>query len=233
MRRQRPPFPVIASSPHPPIATPASGALPWVTTALVLANLLGFLVELRLGAELGAFIQRWGVVPVDVVESLRQRDPVVLVTLLTATFLHAGWLHLLFNLLYLAVFGGAVENRLGHGRYLALYLASGVVGGLTYSLEQPTISTPAIGASGATAGVIAAHLALFPGATLGSLAPVLFLHVVENVPALLLLVLWLFTQLFSGVASITASGAVAWWAHLGGFATGLVLAPTLRPERRR
>jgi membrane associated rhomboid family serine protease len=81
--------------------------------------------------------------------------------------------------------------------------------------------------------VIAAHLVVFPGATLGSLAPVLFLHVVENTPALVLLVVWLITQLLSGVASLTTSTSVAWWAHAGGFLTGLVVAFAFRPARTR
>ena len=100
---------------------------------------------------------------------------------------------------------------------------------------QPSLEAPAIGASGAIAGVIAAHLVLFPGATLGSLAPVLFLHVVESTPTLLLLLVWLATQLFSSVASLTTSTGIAWWAHVGGFASGLALAPLMRmrPQQMR
>ena len=108
---------------------------------------------------------------------------------------------------------------------------SAVVGSLSYLVAQPTSQTPAVGASGAIAGVIAAHLVLYPGATLGSVAPVLFLSVVESTPTLLLLLLWLATQVFSSVASLTTSTGIAWWAHVGGFAAGLVLAPLLRKRR--
>jgi membrane associated rhomboid family serine protease len=204
-----------------------------VTTVLVAANLAAFLVELSLGGALEPFVRRWGVVPVDVVESLRGSEaPAALITLLTSSFLHAGWLHLLSNLVYLGVFGLPVERRIGASGFALLYLASGLIGSLAYLVAQPASEAPAIGASGAIAGVIGAHLVLFPGATLGSLAPVLFLRVVESTPVLLLLLVWLATQLLSGVASLTSSTGIAWWPHLGGFLTGLALASLLRRGRR-
>jgi membrane associated rhomboid family serine protease len=197
-----------------------------VTLALVVVNVLLFVVELSQGADIDAFVLRWGLVPADV------RDgPAAAITLLTSTFLHAGWVHLVANMVYLAVFGPPVERRIGATRFVALYVVCGLVGSLTYVLVQPLSTVPAVGSSGAIAGVIAANLVLFPGATLGSLAPVLFLHVVESTPTLLLLLLWLATQVFSSVASLTTTTGIAWWAHLGGFASGLVLAPVLRPRR--
>jgi membrane associated rhomboid family serine protease len=203
-----------------------------LTWLLVAANLAGFGLELSLGGGLDGFVQRWGLVPADVLDSFNSSaGPAVLVTLMTSTFLHTGWLHLLSNLLYLAVFGIPVERRVGPARFAVLYLASGLIGSLAYLVAQPASEVPALGASGAIAGVIAAHLVLYPGATLGSLAPVLFLHAVETAPTLLLLLVWLATQLFSGVASLTTSTGTAWWAHLGGFASGLALAPVLRRRR--
>jgi membrane associated rhomboid family serine protease len=207
-----------------------------ITAALIAANLAVFGLELLMGGEVDAFVRRWGLVPADVFEFVRgdYGGPAALVTLLTSTFLHAGWLHLLSNLIYLGVFGLPVERRIGATRFAVLYFASGLVGSLAYLLAQPNSEVPVIGASGAIAGVIGAHLVMFPGATLGSLAPVLFLHVVDSTPTLLLLLIWLATQLFSSVASLTSSTGIAWWAHLGGFASGLVLAPALkRPRRKR
>jgi len=199
-----------------------------VTLTLVALNLAVFVLEVSLGGEVDAFVRRWGLVPNDLRGSEGQG---ALVTLLTSTFLHAGWLHLLSNVLYLTVFGLPVERRVGSARFSLLYLVSAVVGSLSYLVAQPTSQTPAVGASGAIAGVIAAHLVLYPGATLGSVAPVLFLSVVESTPTLLLLLLWLATQVFSSVASLTTSTGIAWWAHVGGFAAGLVLAPLLRKRR--
>ena len=198
-----------------------------VTAGLVMLNLALFLFEVGSGAQADPLLRRWGLVPADVLAS-----PAAWVTLLTSLFLHGGWLHLISNLLYLAVFGGSVERRLGSARYLLLYLACGVLGGLTYVVAQPTSEAPAVGASGAIAGVIAANLVLLPGATLGSIAPVLFFEPAANLPALLLVV-WLLAQLFSGLsaASLTATTGIAWWAHVGGFASGLVLGPMLRPRR--
>ena len=192
------------------------------------ANVVVFFVELSQGAEIDGFVNRWGLVPADV-----HQAPAAAITLVTSTFLHVGWFHLGANLVYLVVFGVPVERRLGAVRFLGTYLASGLIGSLAYVVVQPQSQTPAVGASGAVAGVIAAHLVLFPGATLGSLAPVLFLHVVEGAPTLLLLLVWLATQVLSSVASLTTSTGIAWWAHLGGFATGLVLAPVLRRYRSR
>jgi len=200
-----------------------------LTGALIAANVAAFLFELSMNGALEGFLRRWGLVPADVLESLHGNDgPAALITLLTSAFLHAGWLHLLSNLLYLAVFGPPVERRVGPARFGLLYISSGLVGSLAYLLAQPGSEVPAVGASGAIAGVIAAHLVLFPGATLGSLAPVLFLHVVESTPTLLLLLLWLGTQLLSSVASLTTSTGIAWWAHVGGFVTGLAIAPVIR-----
>jgi membrane associated rhomboid family serine protease len=198
-----------------------------VTAALVVANLLVFLFELSLGADVDGFIRRWGLVPADIGEA-----PGAWITLLTSLFLHAGWLHLGSNLLYLAVFGPPVERRLGGARFAIVFLASGVMGNVVHVLVQPTSTVPAIGASGAISGLIAAHLVLFPGATLGTLAPVLFLRVVESTPVLFLLLVWLAAQLFLGVASLTSNTSVAWWAHVGGFLTGLASASLLKGRRR-
>ncbi len=197
-----------------------------VTLVLIAANVVVFVVELSTGSSIDGFVRRWGLVPGDVREG-----PAALVTLLTSTFLHAGWLHLGANLVYLGVFGLPVERRIGPARFAALYLLSAVAGSLAYLIAQPGSQTPAVGASGAIAGVIAAHLVLFPGATLGSLVPVLFLQVVESAPILLLLLLWLAAQVFSSVASLTTSTGIAWWAHLGGFAAGVVLTPMFRKQR--
>src|SRR5262249_34299965 len=149
-----------------------------LTLSLVAANLAVFLLEFGLStAALEVFERRWGLVPADVLESTRGSDgPAVLVTLLTSMVLHTGRLPLLSTVLYLIVFGLPVERRVGPARFGLLYLGGGLAGSLAYLLAQPASHQPAIGASGAIAGVIAAHLVLFPGMTLGSLSPVVFLR---------------------------------------------------------
>jgi membrane associated rhomboid family serine protease len=185
-----------------------------VTVVLIAANVAVFVVELAQGASIDGFMQRWGLVPAD----LREDSPAAWITLLTSTFLHSGWFHLAANMIYLGVFGLPVERRIGRVRYAIIYFASGVIGSLTYLLAQPLSQAPAVGASGAISGLVAARL-------------MLFLHVVESPPILLLLLLWLVTQLFAGIASLTTNTGIAWWAHLGGFASGLVLAPLVGTRR--
>lgn len=187
-----------------------------VTLVLIAANVAVFGVELAQGANIDAFMQRWGLVPADV-----RGGPVAAITLLTCTFLHTGWFHLGTNMLYLGVFGFPLEQKVGPLKFALIYFVSALVGSVAYVLAQPVSETPAVGASGAISGVIAACL-------------MLFLHVVESGPILLLLLLWVVTQLLAGIASLsplTASTGIVWWAHLGGFASGLVLAPLARTWR--
>jgi membrane associated rhomboid family serine protease len=212
---------------------------PWVTATLILACALVFAYELLLGPQLDAFVRRWGATPALVLPALGG-DPrvphAVLWTLLTAQFIHAGWAHLLGNLIYLWVFGRAVEDRLGPLPYLGLYLAWGVGGVLTHLVASGDPAAPLIGASGAISGVLGAYLVLFPGAWASLLVPLFFLFWVFDVPAVLVLGFWFVEQLLSGAAAITrtshVTGGVAFWAHVGGFALGALTAAFLPGPRR-
>ncbi len=187
-----------------------------VTLVLIAANVAVFVIELTQGGDIDAFVRRWGLVPADV-----SAGPAAAITLLTSTFLHAGWLHLAANMVYLGVFGFPLEQKIGRLGFALIYFVSALVGSLVYVLAQPLGQTPAVGASGAVSGVIAARL-------------MLFLHVIESGPILLLLLLWVVTQLLAGIASLsplTGSTGIVWWAHLGGFASGLVLARLARSWR--
>lgn len=156
-------------------------------------------------------------------------------TLLTSQFLHGDLLHLLFNLWTLWLFGRAVEDRLGSLRFLAFYLGCGIAAGLAHALVHPASPVPTIGASGAISGVLGCYARLFPFSRLVLFVPVLFLPLFFEVPALLFALFWLMTQIVPGLFALGTglSGGIAWWAHIGGFAAGWLIAPWLKERRRR
>ncbi len=202
---------------------PAS-RVPVVNYALIAANVLVFMYEMSLGEDAERFIYTWGLVPRDFAWE----------KLLTSTFVHGGLLHLIGNMLYLFIFGDNVEDRLGHGRYLAFYLLCGIAAGAGQAIVSAGSNIPMVGASGAIAGVSGAYLLFFPRARVVTLVPIfLFLQVIE-IPAILFLVPWFLWQVMSGVATLghDASGGVAFFAHVGGFVAGMILAPVLRRANR-
>lgn len=196
-----------------------SKTVPFVTYALVAANAAVFYHELTLGRRLGPFIDAHALVPAQ------PSFP----DLVTSMFLHGGWMHVIGNLWSLWIFGDNVEDRLGHFRYLAFYLLCGLAAGVVQVLAQPGSAVPVIGASGAIAGVFGAYLFFFPRAKVTTVVPIfIFLHYAE-VPAFLYLGVWFLTQLYAGTMSPgSAFGGVAWWAHIGGFLTGVWWAWRLR-----
>ena len=194
---------------------------PIINWLIILANAAAFYYELRIGSSgQNGFINTWGLVPVR----LWANPQNVWITIFSAMFLHGGWFHILSNMWVLFIFGDNVEDRMGGGRYLVFYLLSGVAAALMQSFLLPGSSTPMIGASGAIAGVLGAYLVLFPRARILSLVPILFIFTVIEVPAVIFLLFWFASQLFSGFLSLGgASGSgVAWWAHVGGFVFGLL-----------
>jgi len=209
--------------------------VPIVNYALIAANVLAFVVESQLGpGGLMRFVQTLGVVPARFLAHPGLREAT---TIFTSMFLHGGWFHLVSNMWALYLFGDNVEDRMGHGRYLAFYLLSGTVASLTHILFNPASRLPTVGASGAISGVLGAYLVLFPTARVVTLVPLFFLPWFVEIPALIYLGMWFLSQLFNGLFSLAAAGligtygGVAWWAHVGGFVTGLLL---VRPfERRR
>jgi membrane associated rhomboid family serine protease len=184
-----------------------------VTLSVIAACMLVFVYELTLrGLALDVFVRRWGAVPRDVLAALAG-DPRVprteLLTLFSSQFLHGGFLHLGGNLLFLWVFGRAVEDRFGHALYLAFYLLAGALAGLAECfVEGPRSLLPLVGASGAIAGVLGAYLVSYPRAWVTVLTPVLFFAWTFDLPAVLVLAFWFVGQFFNGVAAVTtASGS--------------------------
>jgi membrane associated rhomboid family serine protease len=204
---------------------------PVVTIALIVLCCSVFLYELTLrGAALDVFILRFGAVPRLVIPALLGDPRVsrgVLLTLVTSQFIHAGFLHLGGNMLFLWVFGRAAEDRLGSVVYAVFYLLAGALAGLVQCLLSSGENLPLIGASGAIAGVLGIYFVSYPTAWVRVLLPVLFFFWSFDLPAVLVLAFWFVSQFFSGVAAIThasgpTSGDVAVWAHVAGFVIGAV-----------
>ena len=155
---------------------------------------------------------------------------------LTHMFLHGGWFHLLSNMWFLWIFGDNVEERLGRGRFVVLYLVAGLASLATQIVASPASGLTMVGASGAISGVLGAYLVFFPRAEIITLVPIGFLPLLFSVPAKLFLIYWIGLQVVSGLIAPGAVG-VAWWAHVGGFVAGFALArplaPPSPPYRRR
>jgi membrane associated rhomboid family serine protease len=205
---------------------------PFVTLTLIALCALVFLYELTLrGAALDQFVETWGAVPRLVLAALSPAasSHAALLTLFTSQFIHAGFLHLGGNMLFLWVFGRAVEDRLGSAIFLPFYLIVGALAGLAQCFMSAGESLPLIGASGAIAGVLGLYFLSYPTAWVRVLLPILFFFWTFDLPAVLVLAFWFVSQFFSGVAAIThasraTSGDVAVWAHVAGFMLGVACA---------
>jgi membrane associated rhomboid family serine protease len=214
--------------------------VPWVTWGLLLINIGLFLYQISLGSATQTFLFAYALVPKAIAEgipqtSLPEAPPTlpfqtpepVYVTFMTSMFLHAGWLHLAGNMLFLYIFGDNVEDRMGHLPYLLFYFVCGIVASLAQFAIHPDSPVPSLGASGAIAGVLAAYLVLFPWAKVKTVIFLFLFFTLVNLPAIVLIGLWFVLQFFSGVASLAtvqqSMGGVAYFAHIGGFITGLLI----------
>ena len=196
---------------------------PFITWGLIAVNVIVFLFELLEGPNLEQVFYQFGMVPAYVTAGT-YGPRYEIVPFLTSMFMHAGWLHIAGNMLYLWIFGDNVEDRMGHVLFLFFYLVSGVGASLLHLATDPTSTVPTVGASGAIAGVMGAYFVLYPKARVRSVVIFFYLIRIMEIPAIVFLGLWFVLQFFSGmVASGTAeSGGVAFWAHVGGFIVGIV-----------
>ena len=153
-------------------------------------------------------------------------------TVFSSMFLHGGFFHIAGNMLYLWIFGKNVEDTLGHARFLLFYLTGGVAAAALQTAVAPDSRVPMIGASGAISAVLGAYLLLFPGASVLTLVVFGFFWRVINVPAVLVLGLWIVVQILYGLGSFGSGGGVAWFAHIGGFFAGMALLFAFRPRSR-
>jgi hypothetical protein len=226
---------------------------PYVNYFLVAINVVVFIFEKLHPRQLDALMFQFGFVPVKVTALLSGIQRVnahgfvyhvspdtALLPVLTSMFLHASWLHLIFNMWALWIFGDNVEDYLGHFRYLVFYFLTGTgAAALHYAINSRS-ALPTVGASGAIAGVMGAYLILYPSAKVLTLVPLLFFITFINLPAWLVLGFWFLAQFLSGTAtaiapSASTSGGVAVWAHVGGFLCGIGLIKLFpkRPRRLR
>jgi membrane associated rhomboid family serine protease len=177
-------------------------------------------------------IMRGGMIPSEISDGLGLPEAT---SLLTSMFMHGGWFHLLGNMLYLWIFGDNIEEVMGAAPFFLFYLVAGIAAAFAQIAVYPTSTTPTIGASGAVAGVLGAYLLVFPHARVRTLLFVFrFIRLIE-LPATIVLGFWFVLQVFNGLASLgmMATGGVAWFAHIGGFVTGLFVGWRLRRKRPR
>src|SRR6476659_1096579 len=214
----------------------AGGSAALVVMGLVVLHVVPFLLELSQPSQgaLQSFMQAWGVVPHEYAVR-RDLPPLIPVpfwpTLFTSMFLHAGWMHLGGNMLYLWIFGDNLERVMGHARFLVFYLICGLAAGLAQIVASGASNIPSLGASGAISGVLGGYLVLFPR----NRVRVLTRGGIMSVPAVFMLGFWILIQLVSGlgtIANTADSGGVAYMAHIGGFVAGLVLVKAMTVGRR-
>jgi membrane associated rhomboid family serine protease len=213
---------------------------PIATWSIIIVNVIVFLVEESLPREtLKEVFYFFGIVPA------RYSHPEWSILLglpfdnywpfLTNIFLHGSWMHIIGNMWSLYLFGDNVEDRMGHLRFLLFYLLSGIAAGLTHFIFNIDSTVPALGASGAIAGVMGAYFILYPHSRIITLIPLFFIPYFIEIPAFIYMIVWFSSQFFSGTFSLLspeAGGGIAWWAHIGGFISGIVLLPFFRKSER-
>jgi membrane associated rhomboid family serine protease len=213
-------------------------------TILILVNIAVFALEVKLGSRADGVLARYAMVPARISHvhiAAPESALATLATFVSSTFLHAGVLHIAGNMLYLFIFGPAVEQRMGTSRFLLFYLAAAIAAGVAMVAMGPESRVPVIGASGAIAGVLGAYFVIYPRGRITTILPLVFFWPVIQIPAVYYLLVWFAVQLYAGIAAGAQGplvGGVAWWAHVGGFLFGVATGPMLArtrpsPARRR
>lgn len=209
---------------------------PAVTYTLIAVNIVAFIWQLMQGPRLEQVLFDIAFIPAKF--WVPGHWPYDIFSIVVSMFFHGSLMHIGSNMLYLFIFGDNIEDRLGKTKYILFYLACGFLATYAHAIFSPGSRLPAIGASGAIAGVLGAYLVLFPHAQVTTLIPIMFFLMVRQLPAVLILGLWFVLQLFSGVGSLGVAdaqdmGGVAYFAHIGGFVAGMVLIFVFGGKRRR
>lgn len=197
---------------------------PVVNYLLILINVVVFLLMWLAGSGQEALVYQFALIPANFMANLNAAN---ITDIFTSMFMHGGWAHLGGNMLYLWIFGDNVEDRLGRLGYLLFYLVGGVVASLTHILTNPSSPVPTVGASGAIAAVLGAYLIMYPQSRVATFIPIGYFMRLTMLPASIVLGLWFVLQLFNGFLSLGGPedvGGVAFWAHVGGFVSGIVMA---------
>lgn len=208
--------------------TTKSTRFPFVNLTLIALNILVFLFEISLGDKMNAFIYHFGLIPANVFSTSAGIGLTDRITpFFSSMFVHGGWLHIIGNALFLYIFGDNVESRMGHFKYLLFYLVCGFLAALFHIITNIGSLVPMVGASGAISGVLGAYITFYPKSRILTLVPIFFFIQLIHIPAAVFIFVWFIIQFISGVGTLGAaseSGGVAFWAHIGGFVAGLVLA---------
>ena len=212
-----------------------------VNRALIIVNVAIFVAMLFAGRRAEVLMDRLGYMPARLLNPAGYGYTAIesVGTLVTSLFIHGGFVHLFGNMIYLWVFGGLVEDVLGHARYFFFFLMCGIVGSLTHTLFFPQSPIPSIGASGCIAGILGAFLVLRPRARIVTLFPLVVYWAMAEVRAIVFLPVWFALQFFNGFMALAAAArtqqavGVAWWAHVGGFLFGLAVGLGIRGFKRR
>lgn len=214
--------------------TTRSSSFPVVNTIFIISNVIVFLYEIQLGKGLERFIFQYGLVPEFLFSAKGIGFTERFSPFFTSLFIHGGFLHLIGNMLFLYIFGDNVEDRMGHFRYLVFYLLCGFSAAAFQTLTNIHSEIPMIGASGAISGVLGAYLIFFPRSRILTLLPIFFFIQLVHIPAMVFIIVWFIFQFLSGMATLPAKpgiGGVAFWAHIGGFLSGLILARFFQRKR--
>lgn len=208
---------------------------PIVTTAIIVVNVLVYAYQVLSGSGQELWAWKFGLIPMEFTQGIEltpQLSAPVSLNMFTSMFLHGGFLHLAGNMLYLWIFGDNVEDRLGHARFLAFYIITGIAATLLFVWSSPALEVPLVGASGAIAGVLGAYIISFPKARIATLIIFGFFIRVVQIPALIVLGMWFLIQVINGLptAGPEQSGGVAFLAHVGGFVAGIILVFPFSPR---
>jgi membrane associated rhomboid family serine protease len=203
----------------------------YVNYILIGANILVFILQWLAGDNQDALVYQFALIPASFLNEFNLSN---IFKIFTSMFMHAGLAHLGGNMLYLWIFGDNVEDSMGHGRYVLFYLLGGLIASLAHIFTNPTSQIPTVGASGAIAAVLGAYLILYPKSKVLTIIPLGFFLRMTMVPASIVLGLWFVLQLFSGVLSMGGTGdvgGVAFFAHIGGFVAGVIMAKIFSQKR--